>query len=121
MFFTFKFISDISLRLKLPEKVLWENFEILGFTINNETFFHANVDPYLGIHILFGIFCFLRKGLKYKKYIIGLILINICLICTIELIMQLNHSFAMTSAIIIAVSSYVMAYDINKFLNKKEE
>ena len=83
LFFTFKFISDISLRLKLPDKVMWEDFYIFGYTINNRMLFHANVDPYLGIHILFVIYCFLKKELKNKKYIIGLVLVNACIISTI--------------------------------------
>lgn len=119
LFFTFKFISDISLRLKIPEKVMWENFQLFGYTINNRMLFHANVDPYLGINVLFVIYCFLKKELKQKKYIIGLLLLNICIVSTIQLIMQLNHSFAMTSALIIGVSSYVLAYDIDGFFNKK--
>lgn len=57
-FFSAKYLSDISLKLSIPSKVIWTDLEIFGYTITNKHLFHANVDPYTGLNVLFLFYCF---------------------------------------------------------------
>lgn len=61
LFYTVKFLSDTSLTLKGPPKPLWQDMNLLGFTLTQDMLFHANVDSFTGLCLLA---CFYYMGLR---------------------------------------------------------
>lgn len=70
-FYIFKTLSDISLSLSIipkQDKILWINFKLFGYKIRHKDFFHSNVDPYTGLHLIFFVYFFFAYGFFIRKY-----------------------------------------------------
>ena len=51
-FYALKLLSDTSLVLERPRNTIWLDFKVVFYRIEYESWFLANVDPYLGLLII---------------------------------------------------------------------
>lgn len=49
------------------DRILWINFRLFGIKIKHTDFFHSNVDPYSGLHLMFLIYFFFAYGYLIRE------------------------------------------------------
>ena len=66
LFYIVKFFSDTSLTLSKPVNILWQPIPIMGFQITNTTFFHANIDIFIGLLLISTLYFIMTGNIKSK-------------------------------------------------------
>ena len=115
LFYLMKMLSDISLTLQPPNGLIWsKTISNIGlFKVTN--LFMANVDPWVGNALLTFIFAFLLENKILKIVQIILSILTMIFVLIVLVFYQLSYSFAINSAVLIAVFSFVYSYDLNGF------
>lgn len=121
IFYVVKLLSDCSLIVDKPPKVLWENIAIFGTSVGSDRFFFSNVDPISGLLLISFLYSLSIEGkagriscasISFFAFVYGIV---------IQLIFQLVHSYAVFSAIIVVGFGFIIGDDIIEYIQRKKE
>ena len=109
VFFTVKFLSDVSLHLKRPTNILWDDLPGLSRDFIVTNFFHANVDFASGAIALGFAHFFNQQPSAGRKAGLLFYFVSFLLVNFVQLTLQTVHSYSIFSALIIAGFSVMMS------------
>lgn len=97
-----KLLSDTSLFIEAPLKLLWVDFDFLGYPIRYQSWFLSNVDPYVGM-MLVGFYTFWSTK-SWNKWVNRLMMsfyiLSLITIVLIEFTLQLMNFYAVYSGFV---------------------
>ena len=102
------------LYVAIPNTAKWHIITIINVDIGYNDLFFSNVDPYIGINVIFFLYYLTIENVILKKVIIGFMLFSIIFTFFFLVVFQLSHSYSMFSGLFVALFSDIIAKKIEK-------
>lgn len=119
LFYAVKLLSDASLTLDPPANFLWSDFLPSRLGLSYEQLFLANVDPYSGLVVLSLAYFTSVRPRVLRLPCVCFALASLFFLVFTDLTFQLEHSFSIFSAVVVALFSYIVAADLGALVEHR--